>query len=53
MEGYYNFKPPCYNKTLENAKIHTCGHGSEWNILDYLFTEKYSNYGHESKLVVI
>ena len=31
MEGYYNFKPPCYNRTLQNAKIHTCGHGSEWS----------------------
>ena len=31
MEGYYNFKPPCYNKTLENAKSHTCGHGSQWS----------------------
>ncbi|KAI6653218.1 hypothetical protein LOD99_3743 [Oopsacas minuta] len=31
MEGYYQFKPACYNKSLENANINTCGHGSPWS----------------------
>ena len=33
LEGYYNFKPPCYNQTLVNADIGTCGHGTPWSDL--------------------
>jgi len=30
LEGYNNFKPPCYGHDIINDQIPTCQHGSDW-----------------------
>jgi len=30
LEGYNNFKPPCYKSPLVNSPDPTCMHGSPW-----------------------